>query len=206
VHDLFEAAAAGRVIDPATLPRTTHVGGISLLPAATALVSLERRCGALKGMGRVLARQLPRLAGRYDYCLIDCPPTLGMLVINAFAVADLLVVPMQTEDLALRSLDRLLRTLAMFSQSSGRALPHLVVPTLFDRRTRASRDSLLKLRCRTDIQLWPDFIPVDTQLREASRLGVPVGQLAPEARAAEAYGRLLDALLRTRSQGLRAVG
>lgn len=94
VHDLFAAAVEGALIDAAQLPRATNVARLHrLLPAATALVSLERRCGALKGMGRVLTRHLPALAERYDRCLVDGPPTLGMLVINALAAAELLLVP-----------------------------------------------------------------------------------------------------------------
>ena len=96
-----------------------------------------------------------------------------------------------------------MRTLQLFGNSSGRRLPHLIVPTMFDRRTRASRDTLLTLRCRTDITLWPEFIPVDTQLREAARLGVPLTRWQPEARGAEAYSRLLDALLNNRTRQLR---
>ena len=203
VHDLFAAAASERACDITRLPRRTVVDKLELIASATALVSLERRCGLVKGMGRVLTRHLPRLAERYDYCLIDCPPTLGMLVINALAACELLVVPMQCEDLALKSLDRLMRTLELFGNSCGRRLPHLIVPTMFDRRTRASRDTLLSLRCRTDITLWPEFIPVDTQLREASRLGVPLTRWQPEARGAEAYMRLLDALQNKRTRQLR---
>lgn len=206
IHDLFSAAAEGRACAIDGLVRNTAIERLSLIPASTALVSLERRCGALKGMGRALLRQLPRLADAYDYCLIDCPPTLGMLVINAFACADRLLIPLQTEDLALRSLDRLLRTLSLYGNSSGRQLPHLVVPTMFDRRTRASRDTLLSLRCRDDITLWPGYIPVDTQLREASRLGLPLTRWQPEARGSEAYNHLLDSLLEARPQTLRAVG
>ncbi|MGE0484898.1 MAG: ParA family protein [Gammaproteobacteria bacterium] len=206
VHDLFEAAASGTVgAVPGVVHKTTSER-IWLIPAATALVSLERRCGAVKGMGRVLARALPQVADDYDHCLIDCPPTLGMLVINALAAAELLVVPMQTEELALRSLDRLMRTLELFNNSTGRRLANVVVPTMFDRRTRASRDTLLSLRCREDITLWPDYIPVDTQLREASRLGVPLTVWQPEARGAEAYERLLDGLLEKRNQRLRIAG
>ena len=154
-------------------------------------------------MGRVLARHLPALSAHYDYCLIDCPPALGMLVINGLAACETLIVPMQTEDLALRSLDRLLRTLELYRNSSGRAVPYLVVPTMFDRRTRASRDSLLRLRCRNDIDLWPDYIPVDTQIREASRLGLPLTHWQPESRAADAYIRLSDVLTKQRPQQVR---
>ncbi|MBX9609623.1 MAG: ParA family protein [Gammaproteobacteria bacterium] len=206
VHELFDAAVGERAVDVTRLPRRTVVDKLEIITSATALVSLERRCGQVKGMGRVLNRHLPKLEARYDYCLIDCPPTLGMLVINALAACELLVVPMQCEELALKSLDRLLRTLTLFGNSSGRTLPHLVVPTMFDRRTRASRDTLLSLRCREDINLWPEVVPVDTQLREAARLGVPLTRWQPEARGAEAYARLCDTLQNNRRRQLRLAG
>lgn len=85
VHEVFSAAASDGVCDITRLPRRTVVDKLEMITSATALVSLERRCGLVKGMGRVLSRQLPKLAERYDYCLLDCPPTLGRLVINALA-------------------------------------------------------------------------------------------------------------------------
>lgn len=203
VYDIFNAAAENTAVATQALPRSTVVDGLQLLPSCTSLVSLERRCGTKKGMGRVLQRELATLASNYDYCLIDCPPTLGMLNINALSAADLLLVPLQTENLALRSLDRLQRTLDLFAHSIGRKLPSLVVPTMFDRRTRASRDTLLSLRCLDDINLWPGFIPVDTQLREASRLGVPLTHWQTDARASKAYERLLDYLLGEKTRHLR---
>lgn len=202
VHELFAAAVKKEVCAIGDLPRPTSTPRLSIISSATALVSLERRCGTVTGMGRVLSRHLPQLARRYEYCLIDCPPTLGLLVINALAAAELLIIPMQTEALALNSLDHLLRTLEMLTNSTGRTLPSIVVPTLFDRRTRAGCDSLLALRSRDDINLWSETIPIDTQLREASRLGVPLTGWQPQARAALAYERLLDRILEISSTEL----
>ncbi len=206
VHELFASVAEKCSCVVEDLVRATAFDELSIMPAASALVSLERRCGSLQGMGRVLADALPALERHFDYCLIDCPPTLGMLVINALAVARFLIVPIQTEEMALRSLDALLRTLTLLGNSTGRTLPSLVVPTLFDRRTRASRDSLLTLRCREDINLWDQYIPVDTQLREASRLRVPLTVWQPEARASRAYERLLDTLQVQSNNAALAVG
>ena len=77
---------------------------------------------------------------------------------------------------------------------------------MFDRRTRASRDPLLTLLCGTDITLWPEVIPLDTHLREASRLGVPLTRWLPEIRGAQAYIRLSDALPNNRTRPLRGAG
>ena len=73
-------------------------------------------------------------------------------------------------------------------------MPHIVVPTMFDQRTRASCDSLARLRARNDIVAWDQVIPIDTQLREASRCGRPLTLWQPYARASVAYQSLLDHL------------
>src|SRR5690606_21093321 len=109
---------------------------ISLLAATPALATIERR-GAGAGAGLRLARALALVAGDFDHVLVDTPPVLGALMINALAAAELLLVPVQTEFLALKGLERMVRTLGMVTQSLGKTLPYLIVPTMFDRRTQA---------------------------------------------------------------------
>ncbi len=194
-YGLFEAAANHEYRDVRScIVETQETPGISLVPSSTALVSLDRRYGQQRGMGGVLKKCLDELDHEYDYCLIDCPPMLGILVVNALVACSSLIVPVQTEFMAVSSVERLLRTLEMIQRSSGLAVPYTVVPTMFDRRTRASHDSLARLRARPDIQQWPDVIPVDTQFREASRIGLPLTCWQPRARGSRAYEELLDHL------------
>ena len=206
LYTLFaRAAEEGTVpIDDMVLP--TRIEDLSIAPSSTALVTLERRFGLKQGMGLALKRSLARAQAEYDYCLIDCPPTLGVLVVNALVSCEKLVVPVQTEFLAERSLDRLMATLRMVESARGAPLPHLVVPTLFDRRTRAATDTLAAMRARTDITLWDSAIPVDTQLREASRMGVPLTLRHPYARGSLAYQALLATLREESPEELRKAG
>lgn len=196
VHSLFEAAVDGSACALSALLLPTSVGNLTLVPASTALVTLERRHGQRPGMGLVLARALGGLAdGQFDTCLIDCPPTLGVLVLNALVAADLLVLPVQTEPLSAQAVDRMLDTLRMIARSRGTALPYLAVPTMYDRRTRAATETLARLSARSDLALWQEVIPVDTQFREASRCGQPLPLWQPQARGSVAYARLADTLL-----------
>lgn len=191
VYALFseDAGAAQGLI------RGTGVERLHLLPASTALATLDRQLGAREGMGLVLARTLAGLGDRFDYALIDCAPTLGILMVNALAACEQLIVPVQTEFLALKGLERMLRTLSMINRARPTPLPYLVVPTLFDRRTRASIETLRVLRERYGRVLWDAVIPVDTQFREASRAGMPLSSMNPRARGAVAYNDLADRLL-----------
>ena len=194
VHAVFEAAANGATRHLAEVLHGTRIRDLHIAPAAAALLTLDRRFGARSGMGLALARSLRTVAGEYDYCLVDCPPMLGVLVINALVCCEQLIVPVQTEFLAEQSLDRLMHTLQMVERSRRAPLPHLVVPTMFDRRTRASAATLAAIRHRRDLSLWDEYIPVDPQFREAGRAGEPLTLRQPYARGSIAYQHLLAAL------------
>lgn len=175
--------------------RATAFENLTLLPAATALATLDRQLGAQDGMGLVLAQTLTDLSPHFDYALIDCPPMLGVLMVNALAACHQLLIPVQCEFLALKGLERMLHTLKMISRARGGEVPRLIVPTMFDRRTRASGDALQVLLERYANEIWNRVIPIDTQFREASKAGRPLSLWQPRSRGAVAYRLLLDTLL-----------
>jgi chromosome partitioning protein len=194
VYELFQQAAAGRSGRVEELVRPTRFAHLHLLPASTAMVTLDRQLGAREGMGLVLTHAIAQLAGRFDTVIMDCPPMLGVLMVNALAACDRLLIPVQTEFLAIKGLERMLHTLEMIRNSRAMRLESLIVPTLFDRRTRASTASLRKLRDEHADILWEGVVPVDTRFREASSAGIPLPQVAPDARGVQAYARLLRRL------------
>jgi len=173
----------------------TRYPGLSLLPSSPALATLDRQLGAQTGKGMVLRQALATLRSEYDYVLVDCSPTLGILMINALAAGQLLVLPVQTEHLALKGLERMLVTLSMVNKARGTPMPFLIVPTLFDRRTRASRDALVYLQEHHGKDLWELVIPVDTQFRDASKAGVPLPLSQAGARGTLAYVSLVETLM-----------
>lgn len=196
VYSLFQAAAEGRVLNPLRVIHPTAFEAISLMPAATALATLDRQLGGQDGMGLVLKRALATLDDQFDTVLIDCPPILGVTLVNALAAADFLLMPVQTEFLALKGLERMLKTLTMVQRSRKTRLEYLIVPTMYDQRTRASRDALQQLRDQYFDRVWAEFIPIDTLFREASRLGRPISWVAPDSRGCQAYTALLARLPR----------
>lgn len=173
----------------------TKVESLMLLPATTALATLDRQLGTKEGMGLVLKKSLITLEQHFDYVLIDCLPMLGILMVNALAACDCLLLPVQTEFLALKGLDRMMHTLDMITKSRKTPLPSTIVPTMFDRRTRASLDSLRALREKYADKVWGEVIPVDTQFREASRRGLPISMMNKSTRGSKAYEALLAYLL-----------
>lgn len=174
---------------------STDFENIDLLPASTAMAALDRQMGTKQGKGLVFSKSLACLHMDYDYVLIDCPPQLGILMVNALAVCEQLLVPVQTEFLALKGLERMVNTLHMIMQSRNATLSYTVIPTLYDKRTKASRGALQVLQEQYQDNLWPGVIPIDTQFREASCQGMPLSMFAPKAKGVVAYKNLLSHLL-----------
>ncbi len=168
----------------------TQFANIEVIPATTALATLERQAIGQDGMGLVLSRALSLLVDEYDYALIDTPPLLGVLMVNALAACQYLVVPVQTEFLALKGLERMVNTLNMMSRSRKKALDYTVVPVMFDRRTQASVTSLRSIRNTYPDQSWPGYVPVDTRFRDASKAGIPPHLFDPDTKGVEAYRSL----------------
>ncbi len=183
----------------------TRFDNLSLLPASTALATLDRRLGTREGMGLVLAQRLQEFANRFDHVIIDSPPVLGILMINALAAGERLIVPVQTEFLALKGLERLMRTLEMIQRTRKDPLDILIVPTMFDRRTRASIDVLQQLQQEYRQWLWDGVIPVDTLFRDASKAGIPLPLMDEKARGTVSYTLLIDHLLQKQAAGLETV-
>ncbi|MBD8592470.1 ParA family protein [Pseudomonas sp. CFBP 8758] len=168
---------------------------VSLLPSSTTLATLERQQPGQSGLGLVIAKTLAQLWQDFDYAVIDSPPLLGVLMVNALAASQQLVIPVQTEHLAVKGLERMVSTLTMINRSRRQALPYSIVPTLFDRRTQASLSTLRTLRDDYPQHIWPGYIPVDTRLRDASRAGQTPSRFDGKSRAVVAYRALLKHLL-----------
>ncbi len=194
-YDLFQHL--GRI--PAGLPQqllcdTSHEQ-IKLLPSSTALAVLERQSPGKDGLGLVIARTLALLTAEFDFALIDSPPLLGVLMVNALAASEHLLIPVQTEFLALKGLERMVNTLKMINRSRQQPLPFTIVPTLFDRRTQASITALRMLKKQYLERLWQAYIPIDTRLRDASRAGLVPSRFDKNSRAILAYRALLKHVL-----------
>ena len=161
-HELFASPAPS--LD--SLSRATPIDGVRLVAAQSALATLERRSATQPGLGMALQRALAG-ATAYDFVLLDCPPTLGLLMVNGLAAADCLILPTQTDPLALHGLADMRRTAAMVANSRRRPLPGWILPTLHDRRASAGTQCLAQLHEQHPGDVWAGVIPVDTRLRDA---------------------------------------
>ena len=196
VYNLFlDASEKKKNVPPERYIVKTEFDGLSLLPASTAIATLDRQVAAIGGMGLVISTALNKVADQYDYVIIDSPPMLGVLMINALAACNQLIVPVLAEFLALKGLDRMVHTLHMVFQSRKTPPRFIIVPTIFDKRTKAARDSLQALQQKYPENIWNAVIPVDTRVRDASAAGIPLPLYDKSSKAVEAYAELLELLL-----------
>ncbi len=194
VYSLFLRAVEGQTCPLEEIISSTKFRHIDLIAASSAMVSLDRQFSSRSGMGLVVKHALAVWGDKYDYVILDCPPMMGISMVNALAACERVIVPVQTEFLAIKGLERLQHTLSMIGRNNKPALAYTIVPTMYDKRTRASLDSLKYLRDHFSENLFPSFIPVDTLFRDASRDLIPLTIQRPSSRGSLAYDRLLTYL------------
>jgi chromosome partitioning protein len=193
VLDLFDDPA----LELSGLVRESDIENLQHVAAQTALATLERRSASQPGLGLALANALSRSGSAYDYVLFDCPPQLGLLMVNALAAADHLIVPTQTEPLAMHGLNGMCRTAEMIERSRRRPLPVSILPTLYDRRTRTGAQTLKQMQQQYGARVWSDAIPNDTRICQVDVLTRPATTDLYPGRGLAAYRRALDWILHT---------
>jgi len=198
LFDLFvQPAQTKKDLQHVILP--TEFNNISLIPASMALATLDRVLGDKEGMGLFLKRQLALVENDYDFVLIDCPPVLGVMMVNALAACERILVPVQTEYLASKGLERMVKTLQIMQKSRNQSFDFCIIPTMYDKRTRASLNTLDILKNSYPTNVWNGVIPVDTKFRDASIKHMPISNYSKNCRGAFAYETLLNYLLQTES-------
>ena len=174
---------------------STNIFKLDLLPASIALATLDRNFKRKQGLGLVLTQALTTIETDYDFILLDCPPMVGVLMINALAACDILLIPVQTEFLALHGLYNMIETVRMVMNSQDMCFDYLIVPTMFDRRTNASLTTLHEIKQKFTSNVWHSVIPIDTKLRDASQNNMLPSQYTKASQGIWAYSLLLKNLL-----------
>ena len=187
------------MLDPervSQLPLRNVRTGVDLLPATPDLAAVEVELVGHQAREHALDRSLRRLGSGADICLIDCPPSLGLLTVNALTAADDVLVPLQCEFLALEGLGQLLSTIELIRRGLNRELRVLgVVMTMYDARTRLSAHVVEEVRRHLPDDLLATIVPRAIRLAEAPSYGQVISEYDPDSRGAAAYAQLADELL-----------
>jgi chromosome partitioning protein len=174
----------------------TGASGVDLLPSDIALAGAEIELISLPRRESRLLYALDGLGDAYEYILIDCPPSLGLLTLNALVAARHLLVPIQCEFYALEGLGHLAYTLDMVRQQSNPRLELAgIVMTLYDQRTTLSAQVVEEVRRIYPELVFRTLIPRNVRLSEAPSYGMTIGQYNPRSRGGVAYADLTRELL-----------
>jgi chromosome partitioning protein len=171
---------------------------LSLLPSSPSLAGAEVELVDELARESRLRKAIVKVADRYDYVLVDCPPSLGLLTVNGLmAAVDGVIVPVQCEYLALEGLGQLTQTIervrsALFPELVVRG----VVLTMFDSRTNLSTDVVAEVNRHFPEQVFKSIIPRSVRLAEAPSYGLPISEYAPTSVGAVAYETLAKELLK----------
>jgi chromosome partitioning protein len=169
---------------------------VDLLPATPDLAAVEVELVGQQAREHALDRALRTLGPGYDICLIDCPPSLGLLTVNALTAADDVLIPLQCEFLALEGLGQLLSTIDLIRRGLNRELRVLgVVMTMYDARTRLSAHVVEEVRRHMPGDLLGTIVPRAIRLAEAPSYGQVISEYDPGSRGAAAYQQLADEVL-----------
>ncbi len=169
--------------------RQTNVTGVSIVSANTDLAVAETELAAVQGRERRLGLALQHAT--HDYVLIDCPPALGLLTINALVGSDLLLVPVQAEYYAMEGLGQLLEVFRRVKQSINPRLSLLgIVVTMYDSRTSLSDQVVQQLRKHFGDLVFDTAIPRNVRLAEAPSYGKPISEHDKWSKGARAYKQL----------------
>ena len=165
--------------------------GLDLIPSAPALAGAEIELVSMFSREHRLQRALQPVRERYDYVLIDCPPSLGLLTINALTAADEVIIPIQCEYLPLEGLTQLLRTVDLVRRNLN---PELgikgLLMTMFDARTNLAQQVVDEVRGHFPDSTFRTIVPRSVRLSEAPSYGEPILDYAPSSPGAVAYQAL----------------
>jgi chromosome partitioning protein len=172
-------------------PATKHVAGLNV-----ELVDMARREFKLYD-------SLLEIRNDYDYILIDCPPTLGLITLNGIVAADEVLIPVQTEYYALEGLGQLLETVSLVKQNLRPEIEVLgAVLTMYDGRNKLSDDVMQELYKYFPNNIFRSVIPRNVRLAEAPSFGRTIAAFDPSSKGAKAYERLAREILDTEFQGV----
>jgi chromosome partitioning protein len=195
----YEVLIANLKIQEAILP--TSVEGLWAVPSTIDLAGAEVELVTQFNRESRLARALDGVRGAFDFILLDCPPSLGLLTVNALTAADELIVPIQCEYYALEGLGQLLKNVRLVQQNVNPSLRLTgIVMTMFDGRTKLAEQVVEEVRSYFGPRVYESVIPRSIRLAEAPGFGQPITRYDPSSRGAKAYQALAQELL-TRPAG-----
>ena len=175
-----------------------HEEGMDLIPSNKLLAGMDMSLFTVEDREKVLKEYLELLKDEYDYILIDCMPSLGMITINAFACADSILIPVQAAYLPVKGLEQLIKTIGRVKRQINPKLEiEGILLTMVDNRTNYAKDisALLIENYGSKVRIFQNSIPISVRAAEISAEGVSIYRHDPKGKVASAYQSLTEEVL-----------
>lgn len=193
-NTIYECIVDG--LDPQKAILKTEIDGLSLLPSNIDLVGAESEMLSFDNREKVLSRVLAPIRDNYDFIIIDCSPSLGLITVNSLTAADSVIIPVQCEYLALEGLGKLLTTIRLIQKRLNTSLQiEGFVLTMYDARLRLSNQVVAEVRKHFESMVFETMILRNTKLAEAPSYGQPAILYDAECRGTVNYLNLAKELL-----------
>jgi len=175
---------------------TWQIGnGLDLAPCTAQLAGMEQELATADDRFKRLDQALSKVTDLYDYCIVDCPPSIGLLTGNALHAASEVIVPVDTGYFALHGLTRQTATIGEIRQQTGREMMIRILPNLYDVRTKHARQVLAELRKKFDGMVFQTHVNFNAKLREATGYGQPIIEYAPGSPGHRDFTRLANEVI-----------
>jgi chromosome partitioning protein len=183
-------------VDPASLVLKTALPFLDILPSTSDLAGAELELVTVSGREQKLQKVLASLSGAYDYVLIDCPPSLNLLTLNAMTAAGSVLIPLQCEFYAMEGLSQILKTIGLIQKGLNPALKiEGILLTMFDARNNLSHQVSEEIRSHFKEQTFATVIPRNVRLSEAPSHGKPIMLYDITSRGAVSYMELAKEII-----------
>lgn len=170
---------------------------LSVIPSDVNLAACEIQLSDKEGRNEILKNELNRIRENYEFIIIDCPPSLNILTLNAMCAGDTVLVPLQCEYYALEGLAQLMKTVTLISE---RMNPKLIIEgivfTMYDSRTNLANEVVENVEQNTDKKIYKAIIPRNVRLAEAPSYGMPITEYDPKSSGARAYDALAKKVIK----------
>jgi len=181
------------LVPPVSVSRETSIPGLDLLPSNFDMEIAERILPIRKNYKQILKETLQDVLS-YDTIILDCPPSLGAVTINALVAADMLIIPTHPEYLSVYSLRNVLSVVRSIRAKENPSLNYRILLTMVDQRIGSHKTLINQLRATFNNAIFETEIQVDTRLRDSTIAGLPVTHFAKSTRSAEQYRALAQEL------------
>lgn len=169
---------------------------LDILPTNIDLSAAEIELIGVENKEFIVQKEVHKIRDRYDFVVIDCPPSLSMLTINAMTTADSVLVPIQCEYYALEGLSQLIHTVELVKERLNPVIEiEGVVFTMYDARTNLSLQVVENVKDNLEQNIYKTIIPRNIRLAEAPSYGMPINKYDPKSAGAESYMRLADEVI-----------